>query len=159
MSLAPVIAIDGPSASGKGTVAAKVAESLGFHFLDSGALYRLVGYAALERRVALDAVDELAAIARALGCRFDGGRITLEGGDVTDAIRAEPVSAAASSFGPGETQAGTASYSGLSPACATVPKHSSASANTTRKTIEKPPFRRPRLAPPTAAASAQREWK
>ena len=96
MSLVPVIAIDGPSASGKGTVAAKVAESLGFHFLDSGALYRLVGYAALERRVALDAVDDLAAIARGLGCRFEGGRITLDGGDVTDAIRAEPVSAAAS---------------------------------------------------------------
>ena len=96
MSPAPVIAIDGPSASGKGTVAARVAESLGFHFLDSGALYRLVGYAALERQVALDDVAALATVARDLGCRFSGGRITLDGGDVTDAIRAEPVSAAAS---------------------------------------------------------------
>ena len=95
-ALPPVIAIDGPSASGKGTVAAKVAESLGFHFLDSGALYRLVGYAALERGVALDAVGALAAIARDLGCRFSGGRITLDGREVTDAIRAEEVSGAAS---------------------------------------------------------------
>ena len=96
MSLAPVIAIDGPSASGKGTVAQRVADSLGFHFLDSGALYRLVGHAALERGVALDAVGPLSAIARDLGCRFSGGRITLDGADVTDAIRAEAVSAAAS---------------------------------------------------------------
>jgi cytidylate kinase len=96
LSLAPVIAIDGPSASGKGTVAAQVAEKLGFHFLDSGALYRLVGYAALQRGVALDDVPQLTAIARALGCRFEGGRIHLDGSDVTDAIRAEPVSGAAS---------------------------------------------------------------
>ena len=96
MSLDPVIAIDGPSASGKGTVAARVAESLGFHFLDSGALYRLVGYAALDRGVALDAVTDLAAIARDLRCHFSGDRIDLDGRDVTDAIRAEAVSAAAS---------------------------------------------------------------
>jgi cytidylate kinase len=91
-----VIAIDGPSASGKGTVAAKVAETLGFHFLDSGALYRLVGYAALDRGVALDDVGGLTAIARELPCRFEGGRIHLDDRDVTDPIRAEPVSAAAS---------------------------------------------------------------
>jgi cytidylate kinase len=96
VSLAPVIAIDGPSASGKGTVAARVAAILDFHFLDSGALYRLVGLAALERGVAPDNVAELAAIARNLDCRFGGGLITLDGRDVTDAIRAEPVSGAAS---------------------------------------------------------------
>ena len=96
MSLAPVIAIDGPSASGKGTVAAKVAEILGFHFLDSGALYRLVGLAALARGTALDDVPTLSAIARDLGCRFAAGRIDLDGRDVTDAIRAEQVSGAAS---------------------------------------------------------------
>jgi cytidylate kinase len=96
MSLAPVIAIDGPSASGKGTVAAKVADALGFHFLDSGALYRLVGLAALRRGIGLDDVPALAHIAVDLDCRFTGARIALEGGDVTDAIRAEDVGAAAS---------------------------------------------------------------
>jgi cytidylate kinase len=96
VSLAPVIAIDGPSASGKGTVAQKVAEALGFHFLDSGALYRLVALAALDRGVALDRSDELAAIALELGCRFEAGRIELDGRDVTDAIREERVSGAAS---------------------------------------------------------------
>ena len=96
MSLAPVIAIDGPSASGKGTVAAKVADALGFHFLDSGALYRLVGLAAVRSGVALDDVAALAAIARDLDCRFSKGRIALGGSDVTDAIRAEEVGVAAS---------------------------------------------------------------
>jgi cytidylate kinase len=96
VTLAPVIAIDGPSASGKGTVAVKVAEILGFHFLDSGALYRLVGLAALDRGIALDDVTALAVLSRDLGCRFTGGRIDLDGRDVTDAIRAEAVSAAAS---------------------------------------------------------------
>ena len=96
MSPAPVIAIDGPSASGKGTVAAKVAENLAFHFLDSGALYRLAALAALQRGVALDDVAALAAIAQDLDCRFATGRISLDGADVTDAIRAEQVSGAAS---------------------------------------------------------------
>ena len=96
MSLAPVIAIDGPSASGKGTVAQKVADALGFHFLDSGALYRLVALAALDRGIGLDQTDELAALALHLGCRFDGDRVDLDGRDVTDAIRAEQVSGAAS---------------------------------------------------------------
>ena len=68
----PVIAIDGPSASGKGTVAQRVAGALGFHFLDSGALYRLVGLAALERGVELDRVDEVAQIARELDAVFSG---------------------------------------------------------------------------------------
>jgi cytidylate kinase len=96
VSLAPVIAVDGPSASGKGTVAARIAESLGFHFLDSGALYRLVGLAALNRGLALDDVPALAAVARDLGCRFSAGRVALDGADVTDAIRAEQVGIAAS---------------------------------------------------------------
>lgn len=95
-SNAPVIAIDGPSASGKGTVAQKVAGALGFHFLDSGALYRLVGLAALERGVALDNVPGVARIARDLDAVFKGASISLDGRDVTDAIRAEAVSAAAS---------------------------------------------------------------
>ena len=93
---APVIAIDGPSASGKGTVAQNVAAALGFRCLDSGALYRLVGLAALERGVPLDGVETLAHIARDLDVVFQGASIRLDGRDVTDAIRAEPVSAAAS---------------------------------------------------------------
>ena len=99
----PVIAIDGPSASGKGTVAQRVAGGLGFHFLDSGALYRLVGLAALERGVELDRGDEVAQIARELDAVFRDAMIRLDGRDVTDAIRAEAVSAAASrvaSLGP-----------------------------------------------------------
>jgi cytidylate kinase len=95
-SNAPVVAVDGPSASGKGTVAQKVAAALGFHFLDSGALYRLVALAALDRSVALDSVEALAQLARDLDARFEGAKIFLDGRDVTDAIRAEPVSAAAS---------------------------------------------------------------
>src|SRR5205823_12973025 len=72
MSAAPVIAIDGPSAAGKGTVAEEVARTLGFHYLDSGALYRLVALAAA--REGIDAGDEakLAAIAARLPARFEG---------------------------------------------------------------------------------------
>jgi 3-phosphoshikimate 1-carboxyvinyltransferase len=95
-SAIPVIAIDGPSASGKGTVAQQVAQALGFHYLDSGALYRLVALAALRRRVALDDAAALGALAAALPVRFRAGRIELDGDDVTSAIRAEDASAAAS---------------------------------------------------------------
>jgi cytidylate kinase len=94
--LAPVIAIDGPSASGKGTVALKVAQALGFHFLDSGALYRLVATAAMNRGIELDDTPALAALALGLDARFDSGTIVLDGHDVTDAIREERVSGAAS---------------------------------------------------------------
>src|SRR5437016_8439722 len=92
----PVIAIDGPSASGKGTVAAGVARELGFHFLDSGALYRLVGYRALDGHVALDSESQLAVLAAALKVRFDAGRVYLDSTDVSDAIRSEAVGSAAS---------------------------------------------------------------
>jgi cytidylate kinase len=91
-----VIAIDGPSASGKGTVAAKVAAALGFNYLDSGALYRLVTLAALRRGADLQDEDELARIAQALDADFRGGRVWLEGRDVTEELRTEEVSAAAS---------------------------------------------------------------
>jgi 3-phosphoshikimate 1-carboxyvinyltransferase len=93
---APVIAIDGPSASGKGTVARAVAAKLGFHFLDSGALYRLVGLAALRSGRSLDDESGLAEVARTLDCRFEGEEIQLGGVDATDAIRTEEISAAAS---------------------------------------------------------------
>jgi 3-phosphoshikimate 1-carboxyvinyltransferase len=92
----PVIAVDGPAASGKGTVAAGVAKALGFHLLDSGSLYRLVAFLALHKRVPTNDEAALAAIARGLDAVFDDGRIMLEGADVTDAIRGEAVSVAAS---------------------------------------------------------------
>jgi cytidylate kinase len=96
VSAVPVIAIDGPSASGKGTVAQEVAKALGFHYLDSGALYRLVALAAA--RAGVDAGDEagVAAIAARLPVRFEGGEVLLDGERVTDAIRTEECSAAAS---------------------------------------------------------------
>ena len=75
MKPVPVITIDGPSASGKGTVAARVAARLGFHYLDSGALYRLVALAA--RKLEQPGEAELAALAGALPARFEGERVFL----------------------------------------------------------------------------------
>ncbi|QRX83680.1 (d)CMP kinase [Glaciimonas sp. PAMC28666] len=92
----PVITIDGPTASGKGTVAQKVAQRLGFHYLDSGALYRLTALSALRRNIALDDDHALAKIAARLNCQFDGAHIFLSKEDVTEAIRAEEVGNAAS---------------------------------------------------------------
>ena len=91
-----MIAIDGPSASGKGTVAQAVAANLGFHYLNSGALYRTVAFAAMEAGKNLGDEPGLVSIARNLNARFDGESAVLAGRDVTDAIRAETVSAAAS---------------------------------------------------------------
>jgi cytidylate kinase len=85
----PVIAIDGPSASGKGTVAQRVAQALGFHFLDSGALYRLVALAAMRQGVALDDERALAQIAERLDVRFENSGIWLSGEEVGEALRAE----------------------------------------------------------------------
>ena len=96
LSPVPVIAIDGPTASGKGTVAQRVAGRLGFHYLDSGALYRLVALAALRAGVASDDEPALAGLATTLPVRFEGDRIILSDEDVTDAIRAETVGNAAS---------------------------------------------------------------
>jgi cytidylate kinase len=93
---APVIAVDGPAASGKGTVAAGVARSLGFHLLDSGALYRLVALKALRTGIALDDAAALARLAATLDVRFAGGRVLQDGDDVTAAIRDEAVGAGAS---------------------------------------------------------------
>jgi cytidylate kinase len=92
----PVVAVDGPAASGKGTIAAGVAAALGFHLLDSGALYRLVALKAVETGIALDAESALSEAARRLDATFSDGKIRLDGRDVTTAIRDEAVSAAAS---------------------------------------------------------------
>lgn len=97
----PVIAIDGPSGSGKGTVARHVAEALGYHLLDSGALYRLTAIAAGMKGAALDDIDAVAAIAGELEVRFDSNddgseRIWLANVDVTLEVRAESTGAGAS---------------------------------------------------------------
>lgn len=92
----PVITIDGPTASGKGTVASRVAETLGFAFLDSGALYRLTALSALEAGVDLTDEPAVAKLAAGLQVVFQGERILLAGREVSDAIRAEQVGVAAS---------------------------------------------------------------
>ena len=92
----PVIAIDGPSASGKGTVAQRVATALGMHYLDSGALYRLLGLAAQRRGIALEAEDQLAKLAGQVDIRFEGADIWLDGVQVGDELRTEEAGSAAS---------------------------------------------------------------
>jgi len=92
----PVIAIDGPTASGKGTVAAQVAQALGFFYLDSGALYRLLALKSLS--LGIDSRNEamLAGLAQGLDIAFSGAQIYMDGTEVTDAIRAEAVGNCAS---------------------------------------------------------------
>jgi cytidylate kinase len=85
----PVIAIDGPSASGKGTIADRLAKALGFHYLDSGALYRLVALAALQAGVEFEREPELVALAQALDVRFGDEKIIINNRNVTDDIRSE----------------------------------------------------------------------
>jgi cytidylate kinase len=91
-----VIAIDGPAASGKGTIAAGVARELGFRYLDSGSLYRLVALKALREHIAFDDEAGLARAAAGLDVTFDAGGIRLDGADATEGIRSEAVSAGAS---------------------------------------------------------------
>jgi cytidylate kinase len=95
-STTPVITIDGPTASGKGTVAHRVADHLGFHYLDSGALYRLTALSALHRGVPLNDEHALAKTAEGLLCKFKGDEIWLGNENVTSAIRAEEVGNTAS---------------------------------------------------------------
>jgi 3-phosphoshikimate 1-carboxyvinyltransferase len=87
----PVITVDGPTASGKGTLASEVARRLGFHYLDSGALYRITGLAATRAGLELDVAHEhtIAKMAETLPIVFTEGRVLLAGQDVTDAIRTE----------------------------------------------------------------------
>ncbi|MCH9695823.1 MAG: (d)CMP kinase [Gammaproteobacteria bacterium] len=97
----PVIAIDGPSGSGKGTIARRVAEALGYHLLDSGALYRLTALSARKQGVQFDDEASLAELARALDVRFDSNsdgseRIWLDNEDVTLEIRRESTGEGAS---------------------------------------------------------------
>jgi len=89
MNLPPVIAIDGPTASGKGTVASLVAQKLGFHYLDSGALYRLVALASEKEGIDVNNGPALGQLAENLQISFRDGQIYLGGQAVTEAIRAE----------------------------------------------------------------------
>ena len=97
----PVIAIDGPSGSGKGTIARRVADALGFHLLDSGALYRLTAMAAENQGIRLDDAKAVAEVARGLDIVFDSNedgseRIWLSDAEVTHDVRKESTGAGAS---------------------------------------------------------------
>ena len=87
----PVVCVDGPTASGKGTLAVVLAQRLGYHFLDSGSLYRITALAALRAGLALDTGSEasIAELVKRLHIRFSDGRVLLDGDDVSDAIRTE----------------------------------------------------------------------
>jgi len=92
----PVITVDGPMASGKGTVAARVADELGYRYLDSGALYRLVALRALDEGVSEADAEGLARLAARMRPHFHDGKVELDGRDVSKAIRTEEVSRMAS---------------------------------------------------------------
>ncbi|MBQ0945931.1 bifunctional 3-phosphoshikimate 1-carboxyvinyltransferase/cytidylate kinase [Ideonella sp. 4Y16] len=92
----PVIAVDGPTASGKGTLAAELAERLGYHLLDSGALYRAAALAARAAGVALDDGAGVARVAAAMALRFQGQQVWLDGRDISDELRLETTGAMAS---------------------------------------------------------------
>ncbi|MCW8907702.1 MAG: (d)CMP kinase [Sedimenticola sp.] len=94
--MAPVITIDGPSGSGKGTIANRLASRLGWHVLDSGALYRVLGHAAAEAGVSLEDEDRLADLALEMDVRFHDGKVFLNESDVSLAIRTEQAGNAAS---------------------------------------------------------------
>jgi cytidylate kinase len=93
-SVAPVIAIDGPSASGKGTIARRVADELSFHYLESGALYRLIAFVSLRDRISAE--KALAEVAERMAVSFAGDKILLSDQDVTLDVRSEEVSKRAS---------------------------------------------------------------
>jgi CMP/dCMP kinase len=92
----PVIAIDGPSASGKGTVAQIVAEKLGYHYLDSGALYRIVALAAFEQGIDWQAEQEVAKLVAQLSIKFEHSEIYLNDAEVSEKIRTEHIGQGAS---------------------------------------------------------------
>lgn len=92
----PVLTVDGPTASGKGTLASELARRLGYHLLDSGALYRATALAAQDAGVSLDDEPALATLAGRLALRFEGQRVFLAGRDITDPLRLESTGGMAS---------------------------------------------------------------
>ncbi|HIQ40888.1 MAG TPA: (d)CMP kinase [Sulfurivirga caldicuralii] len=96
MKQVPVITIDGPSGVGKGTLAQKLVEKLGFHFLDSGAIYRALAWGVLQQNLDPEDTAAVVALARDLPVRFEAGRIWFADTDITTAIRTEGVAAMAS---------------------------------------------------------------
>jgi cytidylate kinase len=92
----PVIAIDGPSASGKGTVAQLVAKALGFHYLDSGALYRIVALAAQQKNISWSDASAVAECAKSLHIQFENDQVFLNGLDISNEIRTEEMGKGAS---------------------------------------------------------------
>lgn len=91
-----IITIDGPSGSGKGTVGERLAERLGWYFLDSGALYRALALTAGKQGISLDRVSDLVALAQNLNLEFTEGKLWLEDADISDQIRTEACGEAAS---------------------------------------------------------------
>jgi len=89
MSIAPVVTIDGPSGSGKGTISQMLARYLGWHFLDSGAIYRVAGLAALRQGIDIDSLDILRNLTENLDVTFENDKVFLQGNDVSDQIRTE----------------------------------------------------------------------
>ena len=95
-SAVPVVTIDGPGGAGKGTVACAIAETKGWHLLDSGALYRIIAVAGLRQGISLDDATALADLCPQLDIVFDAGLVKITGDDVTDAIRTEDAGSSAS---------------------------------------------------------------
>lgn len=96
----PVIAVDGPGGSGKGTLARAVAEQLGWHLLDSGALYRIIGVVCLQQSVPLDDESAVAALATGLDIAFSGEQVMVNGVNLSDEIRTEDAGVVASQVAP-----------------------------------------------------------
>ncbi|WP_197905448.1 (d)CMP kinase [Thiosulfatimonas sediminis] len=98
--MATVITIDGPSGVGKGTLAQWLAEQAGFHFLDSGAIYRSLAYGVMRDKLALDDINAITALAKQLPVEFKAGAIIYAGVDITSIVRTEEVASVASQVAP-----------------------------------------------------------
>ena len=94
-----IITIDGPASSGKGTVASIIAEKLGFHYLESGAIYRVIGLVAKRNQFTLQDADKVLELIDVISLKFIDGKVILDGEDVTALIRGEEIGMLASSLG------------------------------------------------------------
>jgi cytidylate kinase len=92
----PVVTIDGPGGAGKGAVASAIAKALGWHLLDSGALYRIIAVAGVAEGIALDGAQALVEMSEGLDIVFDDGQVRVNGANLTDAIRTEEAGNSAS---------------------------------------------------------------